>query len=78
MARRATVLALIASIATGAAAAPILAQDGPLTLQQVERKYPRMNAVHIGKCDHDDDGLYSRTEMLCVQSIYSTMYVNDH
>ena len=33
---------------------------GGLTLAQVEREYPRMNAVHIKKCDYDGDGLYTR------------------
>lgn len=78
MPRPAVVLALATTLAAGAVAAPIPAQDSTLTLQQVERKYPRMNAVHIEKCDRDGDGLYTRTEMLCVESIYRTMYLNDH
>lgn len=78
MARRAVVLALAAAVASSTVVTPILAQDGTLTLQQVERKYPRMNAVHIEKCDRNGDGIYTGTEMLCVQSIYRTMYVNDH
>jgi hypothetical protein len=51
------------------------AQSSGLTFAQVERKYPRMSPVHIEKCDHDGDGLYTRSEMLCVSSIYQAMYI---
>ena len=34
-----------------------------------------MKAVHIEKCDRDGDGIYTRTEMLCVASIYQAMYI---
>ena len=61
------------------AAVPLAAsaQQGGLTLQQVEAEYPRMKAVHIQKCDRDSDGIYTRTEMLCVASIYQAMYLSD-
>ena len=49
---------------------------GGLTLDQVERKYPRMSPVHIQKCDHDGDGIYTRTELLCVSGIYQAMYLD--
>ena len=55
---------------------PAAAQTAGLTLEQVERKYPRMNAVHIRKCDHDGNGIYTRTEMLCVSGIYQQMYLD--
>ena len=29
-----------------------------------------MSPVHIEKCDHDGDGIYTRTELLCVSGIY--------
>ena len=50
---------------------------GGLTLRQVEAEYPRMKAVHIEKCDRNGDGIYTRTEMLCVASIYQAMYISD-
>ena len=61
------------------AAAPLAAsaQQGGLTLRQVEAEYPRMKAVHIEKCDRNGDGIYTRTEMLCVASIYQAMYLSD-
>ena len=61
-------------------AAPLAASAqsaGGLTLRQVEAKYPRMKAVHIEKCDRDGDGIYTRTEMLCVASIYQALYMSD-
>ena len=79
MVRRASlhVLAAPAFAAAVLAATAVLAQDTTLTLQQLERKYPRMNAVHIAKCDHDGDGVYNHSEQLCVASIYNTMYRRD-
>ena len=56
-----------------AAADPAAAQG--VTLDQVERQYPRMSVVHIVKCDRDGDGLFSRGELLCVRGIYSAMYL---
>ena len=67
----ALVLAVLAAVPVNAQA-----QQG-LTLQQVEAKYPRMRPVHIAKCDHNGDGLYTRTEMLCVSGIYQQMYLAD-
>lgn len=77
MARRAALVVLSTAIAA-ATTAGALAQSGTMTLDQLERKYPRMKAVHIEKCDRDHDGLYTQPEQLCVASIYRTMYVNDH
>ena len=56
-------------------ALPALAQQAALSLQQIERKYPRMSIVHIEKCDHDGDGSFTRTEQLCVANIYQAMYM---
>ncbi|HRO11532.1 hypothetical protein [Amaricoccus sp.] len=56
--------------------APALAQTAGLTLEQVERKYPRMSPVHILKCDRDGDQIFTRTEMLCVAGIYEQMYLD--
>lgn len=54
------------------------AGQGPaLTLQAVERKYPRMSKIHIEKCDKNGDGLYERGEMDCVSSLYSALYRSD-
>jgi hypothetical protein len=58
-----------------AATAPAsLAQE--LTLTQVERKYRGMAEVHILKCDHDGNELFTRTELLCVSGIYQAMYLD--
>ena len=57
--------------------APLLsAQEQGLTLAQVERKYRTMNEVHILKCDYDGNRIFTRTEMLCVQSIYRSFYLD--
>ena len=48
-----------------------------LTLAQVERNYPRMSAVHILKCDHNGDQVFTRIELLCVAGIYQAMYIAD-
>ncbi len=66
---RTAVAVLLVAPAAGAAAA--------LTLQQVERKYPRMSTIHIEKCDKRDDGLYDTGEMACVRSVYNMMYLSD-
>lgn len=60
------------------AAAPVvaLAQAEGLTLQEVKRKYPKMNVVHINKCDYDGNEIFTRTEMLCVAGIYQQMYID--
>ncbi len=47
-----------------------------LTFAQVQQQYPRMNAVHIRKCDFNGDGLYTRSEMMCIAGIYQQMYVS--
>ena len=58
-------------------APPLPAQDLGVPLAQVERKYRRMNEVHILKCDHDGTGYFNRAEMMCVQGIYQQFYVNN-
>jgi hypothetical protein len=65
-------LALLATLL----ALPAFAQTSGLTLEQVERKYPRMSPVHIRKCDYEGDGIYTRTQMLCVSGIYQQMYLD--
>jgi hypothetical protein len=68
-------LLLVAVLLALAAPAPATAQAG-LTLDQVQRKYRKMNEVHILKCDRDRDLIFTRTEMLCVSSIYDVMYLD--
>lgn len=68
---------LVALLALAATAFPTVAQDTGLTQAQVQAKYPRMSPVHIKKCDRNGDGVYTRTEMLCVSSIYQQMYLNN-
>ena len=60
-----------------ALAGPAIAQEGTLSLEQIERKYPRMSVVHIEKCDYDQDGRFTRTERLCVSGIYQVMYLDN-
>jgi hypothetical protein len=57
--------------------APAAAQEGGLTLAQVQRKYRTMNEVHILKCDRNGDELFNRTEMLCVSGIYQAVKFDD-
>jgi hypothetical protein len=57
-------------------ALPALAQQGTMTLDQIERKYRNMSPVHIEKCDFDGDGVFTRTEQLCVAGIYQQMYLS--
>ena len=68
--------ALAALLAIAALTEPALAQSG-LTLQQVERKYPRMAEVHILKCDRSGDEIFTNSEMGCVRGIYQAMYIED-
>ena len=68
---------LAAALVQSLPPAPAAAQDGALTLAQVERKYRKMNVVHILKCDRNGDELFTRTEMLCVSSIYQVMYLDN-
>lgn len=77
MTRRSLAAALLLAVPLVQPLAPAaFAQSGGLTLAQVERQYPRMSPVHIRKCDRDGDGIYTRSEMLCVQSIYQAMYID--
>jgi hypothetical protein len=65
---------LLLSLMVVSLALPALAQQGTMTLDQIERKYRNMSPVHIAKCDYDGDGLFTRTEQLCVAGIYQQMY----
>jgi len=68
--------ATVAAALTAATfATPVFAQAEGIPLAQVERKYRTMNEVHILKCDYDGNRLFTRTEMICVQSIYRSLYV---
>ena len=66
---------LMASTVLGIAM-PAAAQQSTLSLDQIEREYRGMSPVHINKCDHDGDGLFTRAEQLCVAGIYQQMYVD--
>lgn len=65
---RVLLLASALAVPLGRPAAAQPAGSAP-TLAQVERKYPRMSPVHIGKCDRSGDGFYTRAELACVQGI---------
>jgi hypothetical protein len=67
---------ILLSLAIVALATVARAQQSTLTLDQIERKYRGMSPVHINKCDYDGDGLFTRTEQLCVAGIYQQMYVD--
>jgi hypothetical protein len=71
---RAGVAAIVLALGSSAAAA---GQGPPLTLQQVEQKYSRMNEAHIKKCDKNGDDLFDRGEMACVSSLYSALYLSN-
>lgn len=58
-------------------APPLAAQEAGLTLAQVERKYRKMNEVHILKCDRDGNQIFTRSEMFCVQGIYDALYLDN-
>jgi hypothetical protein len=64
---------LIAGLAVGLAL-PALAQNGTLTLEQVQRRYRAMNMVHIAKCDYDADQRFNKAEQLCLAGLYRAMY----
>ena len=66
-----------ASLVLPPAAAVQAQSQGGYSLGQVESMYPRMKPVHIEKCDRNGDGLYTKSEMLCVQSIYHAMYIEN-
>jgi len=66
----------LAALLVTAPAAAAFAQAQGLTLEQVERKYPRMSYIHINKCDYDGNGIFTRTELLCVSGIYQQMYLD--
>jgi hypothetical protein len=69
-------LALAALVAASLPAVTAFAQTQGLTLTEVERRYRTMNEVHILKCDHNGDLIFTKTEMLCVQSIYRSFYLD--
>jgi hypothetical protein len=68
--RQALLAAVLSSLAL-----PALGQ-APMTLEQLERKYRNMSPVHIEKCDYDRDGVFTKTEQLCVAGIYQQMYLD--
>jgi hypothetical protein len=65
---------ILIPVLTVGLALPALAQDGTLTLEQVERKYRTMNIVHIAKCDYDADERFDKAEQLCLAGLYRVMY----
>jgi hypothetical protein len=69
-------LTLAALVVASLPPLPAFAQQQGLTLAEVERQYRTMNEVHILKCDHNGDLIFTRTEMLCVQSIYRSFYLD--
>lgn len=67
---------LIATTLGWALAAAAVAQQATASLEQLERKYRGMSYIHIEKCDRDGDGRYTKSEQLCVSSIYQAMYLD--
>ncbi|MFT3973149.1 MAG: hypothetical protein QM699_06790 [Amaricoccus sp.] len=74
--RRLGTVGLLCALLMAAGGLPATAQEARMSLSQLERQYPRMSPVHIRKCDRNGDDQYTRTEQLCVSSIYQTMYLN--
>jgi hypothetical protein len=67
---------LAALVLATSVAPPVSAQSEGMTLAQVQRKYRTMNEVHILKCDYDGNRIFGRTEMICVQNIYRSLYLD--
>lgn len=67
---------LIVVLCAAAIAAPAAAAPQPMSLEQIERKYPSMNYVHIAKCDYDNDGIFQQKEQICVQNMYRALRNN--
>jgi hypothetical protein len=74
--QRPTVAVLVAALLVQLGT-PAAAQSGAVTLDQVERRYPRMSEVYIAKCDKNGDRLYTRAELGCVRGIYQAIYLAD-
>ena len=72
--------AFATTLLAAAAALPLPAaaqSQAGYSLAQVESMYPRMKTVHIEKCNRDGDNVYTKSEMLCVKSIYQAMYIDN-
>jgi hypothetical protein len=67
---------LLLALMMAGPALPAVAQQAPLSLDQIERKYRNMSSIHINKCDYNKDGEFTRTEQLCVAGIYQQMYLD--
>ncbi len=63
---------LAAVIALPLLAAPLLAQNLP-TLQDMQRRYPNLALRHIEMCDRNGDGVFTRGEQACVDSVNDVM-----
>jgi EF hand len=48
--------------------------DGFVTYQDARWVMPRLNEVTFGKCDSNGDGRLDKTEYLCLQGIYQSLY----
>jgi len=66
-----------AALATVLAAGPAAAQTSGATLEQVQQRFRGMSEIHIAKCDHDGNGLYTRGEIACVRSLYLATVVDN-
>lgn len=79
-ASRPPILTLPITLAT-ALMMPLLAAPAPAqqarTLAEMERQYPRLATRHIQMCDRNGDGLYSRAEQACVNSVDGAMRDNN-
>jgi len=76
MSRRTIPATATTALITVISATPIFAQAEGVPLAQLERKYRNMNEVHILKCDYDGNEVFTRTEVLCVQNIYWSLYLD--
>jgi len=67
---------LAAALMLPLVSAPAAAQQ-TRTLAEMERQYPRLASRHIQMCDRNGDGLYSRAEQACVNSVDGAMRDNN-
>lgn len=53
-------------------AMPLSAQNLP-TLRDMERRFPNLAPRHIEMCDRNGDGVFTRGEQACVDSVNDAM-----
>jgi hypothetical protein len=70
-------VALAASAGAGGAVAfsqADLNQDGVVTLEEAQRVFPELRAIHFRKCDPNGDGVIEKNEFALLNNFYWIMY----